>query len=636
MTGEGCPLRVPLEPTLDPRSFAKPAPWKLGPIFNREVLIGPRRIRHYFTRVVFLFVLWALTMTVWQAAFGWSRPATLGDVAYFGTLVFRVMTALLLLLIPFFSALFAASSITTEKDRRTFVLLLMTDLTNREIVLGKLLGSLLEIFTLIGLAMPVLSLTILLGGVDARQVFLMFLILAGTGLAAGSLGLVVALWREKTFQTLALTVLFMVLYLILIEAAGLVGYGIGTPVSAESLAGADGSRWIADWQVRLSPFRAWQSVVEPESEESLSSGLAYGFVGVMAALAVILNLIGIWKLRVWNPSGEPIVQREAPLTDEDPEKGITESTEKRRNVHAAPGPVRQVGPNPILWREMATRAYGRRPLLIKAAFLLIFALIFLWVYNERTQGAYLDRFFPIWGLVPVTVLSLLLINAQAVTAVTSERDLKSLELLLVTDITPPEFVIGKLGGIAWNTKELAVPPLILACAYSFWGFYGLESLIYILTGLVTLMAFAAVLGLHIGLRTEKTRLAIGYSLGTIFFLFVGTLICVYIIAVSGAFGAQWTSFIFFLVIGIGGLALVLNGNKPSSALYVASGACPPAIFYMVLSTLIGDPRTGKAGDPLWPFLVVVTAFGFTIVAMLVPMLSEFDVALSASIPAKED
>jgi hypothetical protein len=57
---------------------------------------------------------------------------------------------------------------------------------------------------------------------------------------------------------------------------------------------------------------------------------------------------------------------------------------------------------------------------------------------------------------------------------------------------------------------------------------------------------------------------------------------------------------------------------------------------MVLSTLIGDPRTGKAGDPLWPFLVLVGAFGFTITAMLVPMLSEFDVALSASVPAKEE
>jgi hypothetical protein len=28
-----------------------------------------------------------------------------------------------------------------------------------------------------------------------------------------------------------------------------------------------------------------------------------------------------------------------------------------------------------------------------------------------------------------------------------------------------------------------------------------------------------------------------------------------------------------------------------------------------------------------PFLVIVTAFGFTVVAMLVPLLSEFDVAL---------
>lgn len=631
-------MRVALEPTLDPKSFARPAPWKLGPIFNREFLIGPRRIRHYFTRIVFLFVLWALTMTVWQAAFGWGRATTLGDVAYFGTLVFRVMTALLLLVVPFFSALFAASAITTEKDRRTFVLLLMTDLTNREIVVGKLLGSLLEIFTLIGLAMPVLALTILLGGVDARQVFLMFLILSGTGLAAGSLGLLVAMWREKTFQTLALTVLFLVLYLILVEALGLLAFRQAAGIVSGSLAGSDWASVIADWQVRLSPYRAWQSVVEPESDSSLNSGLAYQFVGVMLLWAVVLNLIGIRKLRVWNPSGEPIVQREAPLDEADPEKDIASSPEKRRNIHAAPGPVREVGPNPILWREIATRAYGRRPLLIKAAFLLIFALIFLWVYSElpRGPGARLDRLFPIWGLVPVTVLSLLLINAQGVTSVTSERDLKSLELLLVTDITPPEFVLGKLAGIAWNTKELSIPPLLLAAAYSYWGYYGFESLLYIWIGLATLMAFSAVLGLHIGLRTEKTRLAIGYSLGTIFFLFVGTLICVYIIAVSGAFGAQWTSFIFFLVIGIGGLALVLNGNKPSSALYVASGVCPPAIFYMVLSTLIGDPRTGKAGDPLWPFLVVVGAFGFTIVAMLVPMLSEFDVALSSSIPAKED
>ena len=41
----------------------------------------------------------------------------------------------------FFSALSAASTISLEKDRRTFILLLLTDLRNYEIVLGKLFGS---------------------------------------------------------------------------------------------------------------------------------------------------------------------------------------------------------------------------------------------------------------------------------------------------------------------------------------------------------------------------------------------------------------------------------------------------------------------------------------------------------------
>ena len=39
----------------------------------------------------------------------------------------------------------AASAVSLEKDRRTFILLLITDLRSYEIVLGKLFGSLLQI-----------------------------------------------------------------------------------------------------------------------------------------------------------------------------------------------------------------------------------------------------------------------------------------------------------------------------------------------------------------------------------------------------------------------------------------------------------------------------------------------------------
>ena len=39
-------------------------------------------------------------------------------------------------------------------------------------------------------------------------------------------------------------------------------------------------------------------------------------------------------------------------------------------------------------------------------------------------------------LVPLCVLSLVLINVQAVTSFTAERDVRALDLLLVTDLTP--------------------------------------------------------------------------------------------------------------------------------------------------------------------------------------------------------
>src|ERR1700730_1337345 len=117
----------------------------LGPIFVRELLARPRRARHYVPRTLCLGLLWILALTAWQATVGWEQPATLGDTARFGLLLFHVLTWVQLVLLMFFAALSAASTIAQEKDRRTFILLLVTDLRDYEIVLGKLLGSLLPI-----------------------------------------------------------------------------------------------------------------------------------------------------------------------------------------------------------------------------------------------------------------------------------------------------------------------------------------------------------------------------------------------------------------------------------------------------------------------------------------------------------
>src|SRR5690348_15633777 len=97
----------------------------LGPIFAREWLTLARRSRHYLMRTLYLGALWVLLLTLWQTSVGWEYPAGIGDHARFGLLAFHLLAHVQLTLLIFFAALSAAGTIAQEKDRRTFVLLLM-------------------------------------------------------------------------------------------------------------------------------------------------------------------------------------------------------------------------------------------------------------------------------------------------------------------------------------------------------------------------------------------------------------------------------------------------------------------------------------------------------------------------------
>lgn len=588
----------------------------LGPIFIREWQTVPRRTSHYLVRSAYLGSLWVLGLTAWQTIVGWTRPATMGDHAQFALFLFQTLTLLQLILIPFFAALSAASAIAQEKDRRTFVLLLLTDLRSYEIVLGKLIGSLLPMAVLLLGMVPVLATLMLLGGIAPVQILEATLVIGSASLAAGALGNVVALWREKTFQVLALTVLFLVLYECLVNLV---------PFLPEA-------EWFAPsvWQKWLDPFQALQSVMTsvPESRSSA----VYGFALMMLLFSAALVLVGIRGLRVWNPSGEPIMQRERP-EDEDKD---------RIRAHAAPGLPRTVWVNPILWREIRTRAYGRRTLLVKLAYAVAVALICAYALAPFWTSTGRTAFFAAYGLVPVGIISLLLISAQSVTAITSERDCGALDLLLVTDLTPQEFIYGKLLGILWNIKEFLLPPLALAAVYAALGLLATpparhpellnykngEAFLAVAGATIVLVVFTMVLGMHVALRNEQSRVAILQTLATVCFLSAGTLVCIYLILINGRFEVQWSSFILYLAAAIGGLWWVLTGERASAAaLNLASGLCPVMVLYTVINILVARPGSEESTDPLIPFLATAGSFGFAVAAMLVPLLSEFDVAL---------
>ncbi len=614
----------------------------LGPIFQRELLTIPRSGNHYVTRAAYLASLWVIAVTAWLALLGWTRSATLGETARFGSLLFWVLTNVQLALFLFFSALTSASSIAKEKDRRTFVLLLMTDMSDAEIVLGKILGSMLPILVLQLASVPVLMLLMLLGGIGLEQILQVVLITAATTYAAGSLGGLVALWRERTFQALALTVLFLVSYIALAMLPSVLpGWLVGENVDL-----------LRRIQQSIEPFTALSGVHASLWNPQVGLAEAYVFATVLFGLGLLLNLIGMWKLRVWNPSGEPIIQRETPEEAVDREAGLGDDVKEkeslRTSVHAAPGAVREVVGNPILWREIATRAYGRRPILVKIAYLFVLALICYRVLLPLTGPAQRELFtdeergqLAAIGLLSVGVLSLLLVTAQATTAITSERDTGALDLLLVTDLSAQEFIFGKILGILYNTKEYLLPPLLLVGAYAYYKCLAIPprghpelqasmnavAMVCVLAALLVLMAFALVLGIHVALRTPNSQVAIIHTLSTIFFLTVGTLICIALILINRRFEYQWGSFIFFLIAGIGGLWYVLSGDRPTAALSWASWFCPLAVLYSIMTILVGKPGTRESADPVIPALVISLAFGFAIAAMLVPLLSEFDVAM---------
>ncbi len=317
-------------------------------------------------------------------------------------------------------------------------------------------------------------------------------------------------------------------------------------------------------------------------------------------------------------AGVKVKNRDPQRTVPGPSARSTRERGERSRVglspHAARQATRDVWKNPILWREVRTRAYGRKVLAIRLAYVLLVALSAVAI-----RSAVVEHGAVALALAPVVVLSLMLVNALAVTSITTERDLGALDLLLVTDLSPAEFIFGKLGGIAWVAKEMIVLPLAL-CVYLWWTeATTLENLIYLLLALGIFYGFVATLGIHSGLTYVNSRSAVAVSLGTLFFLLVGIATCMRIMmSFNGSFELQLTPFLVFMIGGGICMFVALGVRNPSAAIGWASLACPLLTFVAITSFL--------QGQTLGVFLIVVGTYGFTTAAMLVPAIYEFDVA----------
>ena len=590
----------------------------IGPILAREAVTAPRRVRHYVARAIYVAALLVLMCTAWLVLTGSQEIGSLGDLARFATFLFQMLSPLQLIMALFVSALCAASSVSREKDRGTLVLLLTTDLRNHELVLGKLTASMLTVIVLLVAALPLFMMMTLLGGIDLHQILGMFFVTLTAALAAGSLGVTIALWREKTFQTLALTVLTLTTWLGVWEAAVYLFADV-------SVAGGT----LASWATVFSPWQALHVATRPVLDGG-GSWLGFaaslrGYLAFSVGLIVALNALATWRIRRWNPSravrsGSGPDDAESILGDDSARLSTSDSLQADDGEVLRRLPSRTVWSNPVAWREIRTRAYGRRILLIRFAYIALFGLASAAILSAGQLS--LDE--GTWTLLPILfVLSLVLINAQAVTSLASERDGRTIDLLLATELSPKQIIFGKLGGTFFNTIEMVVLPLLLCVALWKTNMVHGQNAFYIAGGLIVMDMFVAVLGVHCGLIHHHTRTALATSLGTVFFLFLGVGICMRImVAFAGSFESQLAPFLAFILGGGVGLYMSLGARNASRAIFWASFLCPFLTFWAITSFF--------QQQTLGVFLVMSVAYGFATLAMLIPAISEFDMASGRS------
>lgn len=599
----------------------------VGPIFYREAAITPRRRSFFLGRLLYPLSLFFFMYTAWLlvAGTGAQTIRNVGDMAQFGVVLLNLLAPIQLALLSFMSAIQATSSIAVEKDRNTLLLLLLTRLNNSELVLGRSLGSMLPSLVNLALALPIFLAIILFGGTSITQIVWVFIVTLISILLGGSWGAFVGFWREKSFQALAMALMGLVTWIAVWEFVASAGITI-QGVSSEQ------------WSVWFSPLRAVMAATDPMiGQNYMQTMVPFCMVNLGGLMA--LNAVAIWRVRYWNSGRETRPTAEADTggvtiwgAEHDLSLEPQSGGANRAPSQDAPAtkakpvsmPSREVWANPVLWREMRTWAYGRRILLIRAVYwtisIAVLAATAYLVANKTalvadpTSTIYLPTVMKL--AMPFLFVSLMMVNSLGVTCITSERDGKSLDLLLVTDLTPKEILFGKLFGVLFVTLDSILFP-ILFCGLMFaTGLLSGENLFFILIGLVVLNVFSAMLGIHSGRSFPTSRPAILASLGTLFFLFLGTVTCMLLlVSFAGSVDSQLAAFLTFIVGGGIGLFWVLGSHNPSAAMFTASILMPIGMFHAMTSLLLRQY--------MFVFLDVVVIFSFAVVAMIVPAIAEF-------------
>jgi len=485
----------------------------LGPVFYYDLIRRGRQRSFFVLRFFYPLLLLAMLVLMfpghWESSLG-STLSGLGQDYFLAFSIAQLATAILL------TPIYIAGGIGQEKEVQQLDFLLASDLSNREIVLGKVVSRLANLGIIIVAGLPVLCLTQSLGGVDPGLVLVGFVVTCLTMLGLAGPATLLAVYTRKPRNAMVLTYLAATSYC----ALGLLAWAVVTKPAALGIS------------VPISVHPFWSFLVDccnagnlPLVIYRLNSSLSGGQTVsstipiLLSGYAVFHGLVALISLTWAVTRFRAVALRQAyarvhqvPLDDQ---------------IWSRP----QLDDSPMMWKEIFAEP-GLSYHWLGRTFLAIIIAVSLmptfWLTKDlpaylsgssqvsimRILGQSLTVFVPVLAAV-LAFLTLMGVAMRAAAGISLERERRTLESLLCSPLTNASILKAKWLGSILSMRWAWFWLILLWTVGVILGDLKGSSLIWLFLTWIGYAACVAVLGLWFSIMIPSTVRATMVTLSTI-------------------------------------------------------------------------------------------------------------------------
>jgi ABC-type transport system involved in multi-copper enzyme maturation permease subunit len=450
-----------------------------NPVLQRELLINLRTARAFALLAGYNIVLGAVVFLAWPPQQHLDLTRRPDEAKGLVQLFFLGQYVLASLMAPSF----AAGTITGEKERKTYEMLLASPLRPGAIVLGKLFASLAPLAILIFSSLPIVMLCLPLGGVSLYEVLAAYLALMLSVASFGMISVACSSYFQRTAAAL------IVSYLLILPMA------LAAVLSWNAMAGSG-------------ELRLYMTVtVLP---------IACGFI----CIALFIRT----SARLLHPPDVGSEGREVVDLAHENEKAVGMVIQFDQFPDRLLAPAKRTtllpdGANPVFDKELRSEIFSQGTLMLRlvvqVSMFLALPLMAFCLYWKVDLAP--------WYIAYVLLFNVLVGPVFSAGSVTSERERQTLDLLLTTIISPFQILWGKLiAGLRVSSvlTSFLVWPVLLAWAMGSFGWDNVLAVPAFLGVIVLTCLTTATVALFCSVLFRKTSTSMMTS-----YLIIGALFC---------------------------------------------------------------------------------------------------------------